>query len=388
MTTEAWDTTTAEQLRERGSMKWTRADSGTIAAWVAEMDFGAAQAVLDAWQESARRFEFGYPPTSVTADMAEATAAFYAEQFGWEIPVGDIAPIADVIKGLELSISDFSEPGSAVIVPIPAYMPFLSVPPSMGREVREVPMIKGEDFSYRLDIGAIDRELATGAGLVILANPGNPTGRAFTAEELRELADVVDARGARVFSDEIHAPLVLFGGKHVPFASVSEAAARVAITATSASKAWNLPGLKCAQLILTADADRERWTEIGFMASHGASTPGIRANTAAYRGGLSWLEEVRGYIERNFRRLESRLARDLPKARLTPLQATYLTWIDLADYAVGDDPGGTLLDKARVLVNSGPAFGRAGEGHIRLNIATPLPVLDEALDRIVAALTE
>jgi cystathionine beta-lyase len=385
-----WDAINAERLREVASVKWsfpgaTRQD--VLGAWVAEMDFGTAPSVLAAWQRSAENAEFGYPPQHIVDEMTRATADWYAERYGWAVDPADIAPIADVIKGLELAIVEFSAPGTPVVVPTPAYMPFLSVPEALGRPVIQVPMLKDEAGGYSLDLEAIDSRLAAGAGLVILANPGNPTGKVFSREELIALATVVDGHGARVFSDEIHAPLALFGNQHVPLASVSEAGARVAITATSASKAWNLPGLKCAQIILSDDRDREIWQRIGMMASHGASTPGIRANTAAYREGGDWLDEVVGYLEGNAVFLKEALAAELPLARMTPLEGTYLSWIDVSAYPVGGDIAAYLLEHAGVMVNAGPAFGLAGEGYLRMNIATSRGILSEIIERTAAALT-
>ena len=380
-----WDAITAQELRDRAGVKWSFAAAGgrePLGAWVAEMDFGAAPSIIEAWQKSAELFEFGYPPVWLGAEMADATANWYSDRYDWAVDAADIFAIADVIKGLELAITEFSAPGAPVIVPTPAYMPFLFVPESLGREVIQIPMPRDAEGGFSLDLDAIAAELAKGANLVILANPGNPTGKVYSRDELVALADVVDAAGGRVFSDEIHAPLVLFGNKHVPLASVSPAGARVAITATSASKAWNLPGLKCAQLILSADSDREIWKSIGPMAGHGASTPGIRANTAAYASGGEWLDKVVDYIEQNYLWLQSQLATELPEARLAPLEGTYLCWVDLSAYPVGTEVGAYILENAAVLVNSGPAFGEVGDGFIRLNIATPRPILTEIVSRI------
>ncbi|WP_231604131.1 MalY/PatB family protein [Salinibacterium sp. NG22] len=381
-----WDATSIDELVARGSAKWSL-EPGVIGAWVAEMDFGTAPSVIEAWRTSERRLEFGYPPAALAADMSAATAQWYSSHYGWDVDPEDISPIADVIKGLELAIVEFTAPGGAVIVPTPAYMPFLFVPPALGREVIQVPMLTDENGLLVLDLETMATHLDGGANLIILANPGNPTGRVYTAAELTALANLADAHDARIFSDEIHAPLTLFGNRHIPLASVSDAAARVSITATSVSKAFNLPGLKCAQIILSADADREKWKTIGFMASHGASTPGIRANTAAYKDGAPWLDEVTRYLESNYLILKDALAAQLPDAKLLPLQGTYLTWVDFSAYEVAGEVGEVLLEKANVKLNSGPAFGEGYNGFVRLNIATPRPVLETIVDRITQALT-
>lgn len=383
---EDWDAVNAAELRARGSVKWSLEAPDGLGAWVAEMDFGTSPAVTEALVDVARSSRFGYLPDAVARDMSKATADFYADRYGWRIDPADVAPLPDVIKGLELAITEFSRPGAPVIVPTPAYMPFLFVPPSLGREVIPVPMLRREDGGYDLDLAGIEAAFDAGGDLVILANPGNPTGKVYAPGELRDLAALVARRGGRVFSDEIHAPLTLFGHRHTPFASVSDEAAAVAVTATSASKAWNLPGLKCAQLILSNDADRERWKTIGGMVSHGASTPGVIASIAAYRDGLPWLSEAIDYIEGNATWLRDKLAADLPEAVMTPLQGTYLAWLDLRAYPVDGEVGEFLWDHAHVKVNSGTAFGEAGTGFVRLNLATPRPVLAEIVARLAAAL--
>ncbi|QYH36754.1 MalY/PatB family protein [Salinibacterium sp. M195] len=384
---EQWNALTPELLRSRGSNKWTAPEGELLCAGVAEMDFGTAPAVLDEWASIAERIEFGYPNESVALEMSAATAKWHQEQYGWNVAAADVHPLADVIKGLELAILEFSKPGAPVIVPTPAYMPFLMLPKMFGRELIESPMLRGEDGSFSIDLADVARHFAAGANLFVLANPGNPTGKVFTAEELSALADVADAHGARVFSDEIHSPLTLFGTKHVPLASVSDAGARVAITATSTSKAFNLPGLKCAQIILSNDADRTLWETIGWMASHGASTPGMRLNTAAYLGGEPWLGEVREYIEGNIEYARAALAELLPEARMAPMQGTYLAWLDLRAYSDEPELADMLAEKAGIRVNGGVGYGAVGAGHIRMNLATSRPILERIIRQLAAALT-
>ncbi|MGV8913211.1 MAG: MalY/PatB family protein [Rhodoglobus sp.] len=384
---EQWNALAPELLRSRGSNKWTAPEGELLCAGVAEMDFGTAPAVLDEWASIAERLEFGYPNESVALEMNAATAKWHQEQYGWNVDAADVHPLPDVLKGLELAILEFSKPGAPVIVPTPAYMPFLMLPKIFDREVIESPMLRGNDGSFALDLEDVARHFAAGANLFVLANPGNPTGKVFTADELSALADVADAHGARVFSDEIHSPLTLFGTKHVPLASVSDAGARVAITATSTSKAFNLPGLKCAQIILSNDADRTVWETIGWMASHGASTPGMRLNTAAYLGGVPWLREVREYIEGNIEYARAALAELLPEARMAPMQGTYLAWLDLRAYSDEPELAEMLAEKAGIRVNGGVGYGAVGAGHIRMNLATSRPILERIIRQLAAALT-
>ena len=193
------------------------------------------------------------------------------------------------------AISVFSRPGSPVILPTPAYMPFVALPGQLGREAIQVPMVPGPDGRLALDPGGIDAAFRAGGHLLVLINPSNPVGRVYSPPELAAVAEVVERHGGRVFADEIHAPLVYPGlggyGPSSPGGSSTSLrvhlapAAGHAITAVSASKAWNLPGLKCAQLILTNDADAATWAGHWPLYEHGASTPGVRASIAAYRDG-------------------------------------------------------------------------------------------------------
>jgi cystathionine beta-lyase len=378
------DQITMDELRRLGSLKWTRGGPDVIGAFVAEMDFGAAPAIEQALRDVISRRDFGYLSDHAVAEMAEACAAWQRESYGWTVDPASIRPLPDVLKGLEAAISVFSRPGGPVILPTPAYMPFLLVPPWLGRQIIQVPMATDKG-RFVLDLDGIDAAFKQGGHLLILCNPCNPVGRVYAAEELAAVAEVVDRNGGRVFADEIHAPLIYPGGSHVPYASVAEHAAAHSVTATAASKGWNLPGLKCAQLILTSDADAAVWAEQGFMYEHGASTPGVWATTAAYRGGRAWLADVLGYLDGSRKLLAEWLAGQLPAVRYQPPEGTYLAWLDCRDLGLDASPAEFFLAKARVLLTDGAACGEAGDGHVRLNFATPRPILAEIVRRMAEA---
>jgi cystathionine beta-lyase len=247
--------------------------------------------------------------------------------------------------------------------------------------VIEVPL--APDGAHDLD--ALDAAFAAGATLLILCNPHNPLGRVLTAQEMLAIAAVVQRHGGRVFADEIHAPLVYGGRRHVPYASLSPVTAGHTLTATSASKAWNLAGLKCAQVVLSNDADRETWTRIGNVAEHGAATLGVVASTAAYAEGGPWLADVLSYLDGN-RELLAGLVRDLlPGVGYAPPQGTYLGWLDFRDTGPAD-PAPYFLEKAGVAMTDGARCGVAGRGFGRLTFALPRPILREAVERIAAAM--
>lgn len=378
-----FDALTEDGLRSGGSLKWTRYGAA-IGAWVAEMDLGTAPAVTRALHEAVEGGRLGYLTPETAAGMARACAGWHADRYGWAVPPERISPMADVVAGLQAAIEHFTPPGSAVVLPTPAYMPFLRVPQLLGRELVEVPMV--EDAGRpTYDLEGIARALDGGAGLVVHVNPHNPLGRVFTAEEQLDLADVVERRGARVFSDEIHAPLVHPGGVHRPYASLSPVTAGHAVTATSASKAWNVPGLKAAQLLLGNDADTEHWARVGFLTTHGASTPGVLAHTAAYDHGRDWLDGVLRYLDGNRRLLADLLAERLPQVRYRPPEGTYLAWLDCRELDLPQSPGAFFLERAGVALVDGPECGEPGAGHVRLNLATPCPVLRQIVDRMADA---
>jgi cystathionine beta-lyase len=195
----------------------------------------------------------------------------------------------------------------------------------------------------------------------------------------------VSAAGARVFSDEIHAPLVYPGAVHRPYASLSPETGRHTVTATSTSKAWNVPGLKAAQLILTDPADVEHWARVGFLYGHGASTPGLLAARAAYDDGQDWLDDVLAYLDGNRRLLVDLLEERLPQVRCTPPEGTYLAWLDCRQLGLEGSAGAFFLERAGVALVDGPECGAPGAGHVRLNFATPRPVLTTIVDRLAGA---
>lgn len=384
MATIDFDAITETDLREAGSVKWTRFP-GTIGAFVAEMDFGVAPAIRDAVTGALDVGLTGYLPARAISDLAAATATWYRDQYGWDIPASRVHQVPDVITAFETAIAHFSAPGSAVIVPTPAYMPFLTVPAKLGRRVIEVPSIE-VDGRWVMDLDGIAAAFDDGAGLLTLCNPHNPLGTVFTRDELLAVSEIVDAKGGRVFSDEIHAPLVYAPASHIPYASISDTAAAHTLTAASASKAWNLAGLKCAQVILSNDADVAAWQAFGAWAQHGTATLGVLANTAAYARGGVWLDEVVEYLDGNRRELAALVADHLPRARVTMPEGTYIALIDLRGYGLEGDLGAWFRENAGVALTDGAACGESAVGYVRIIFATPRPILRAAILQMAAAI--
>ncbi len=375
---------TVGQLRATGGLKWTQ-HPDAIGAFVAEMDFGTAPPIATAMHDAVDAGLLGYLPEHLAARMSAAWSGWAAQRYGWEVPPGQVRPLGDVMAGLEAAVRHFSEPGAPVILPTPAYMPFLVVPPLLGRRVIEVPM-RTEGGREVYDLDALQAAFDAGGNLLVLCNPHNPIGRVLERAEMEAVAEVVERNGGRVFSDEIHAPLVYGGHQHVPYASLSPVTAAHTVTAVSASKAWNLPGTKCAQLVLTSEADVATWQEVGLRFEQGASILGVVASIAAYEDGGPWLEEVLGYLDGNRRLLGELLADQVPEIGYTAPEGTYLAWLDCRALGLGDHPAELFLAKAGVAMTDGLLCGRVGAGFVRYTFATPRPVMEETVARLASAL--
>lgn len=385
-----FDDITVDDLVTQASMKWSR-NPGKLAAFVAEMDFGVAPVITQALHEEIDAARLGYLPPGIIRDMTQATSAFMKKRFGWDVPRARIYPVADVLAAYDIFLEHFTRPGSALIIPTPAYMPFFTVTALRGRDVIQVPMVTGADGRSEMDLDAIGNALASGAHGVILCNPHNPVGRVYSKPELLAFADVVEAHGGRVFSDEIHAPITFDGHHHLPYASLSETTARHTITAVSASKAWNIPGLKCAQLIASSDQDHAALQEFGPMVSHGAGTPGLVANTVAYNEGHEWLEDVLGYINNNRTRLGELLDEHLPGVGYTPPEGSYIAWLDcrgLPDVTEGASWSEFFMTKAGVALTDGALCGEAGVGHVRMMLSAPTHILELIVTRMGEAVAD
>lgn len=369
-----------DTLRRRRTVKWTLYGPDVLAAWVAEMDFAVAPPVRAAIQAAVDREDFGYVEAD-TSELTTACAGFLGRRHGWSVAPARVFLVADVLVGLGAALDAFVPEGAPVIVPTPAYPPLFAVVRLRGRPVVEVPLV-GEHPT--LDLDRIESAFREGARAVLLCHPHNPTGRAFTADELAGLAAVVDRHGGRVLADEVHAPLVLPGRTHVPYASVSDASAAHTITVTSASKAWNLAGLKCAQVIASNHDDAAAWRRIPLFRVPGPTPIGIAASTASYRDGGPWLDDLIALLAANHRRLADRVTADLPGVTLHPAEATFLAWLDCTGTGP-DDPAAFFLERARVALTDGPPYGAGSERHVRMNVATSPALLDRMLDAMADA---
>lgn len=379
------DHPTDKDLRSRGSLKWTAHPADVLPLWIAEMDFSPAAPVTAALEAAVRDGAFGYPPREDASGLPDATADWQRTAYGWDVDPGRVHTVPDVLRGLEVAIDAYTPDGSAVIVPVPAYGPFFEVVRELTRPLVEVPMAEVEGRAT-LDLHAIDQAFAQGARTLILCHPHNPLGTVYRRNELVELSSVVERHGARVVSDEIHGPMTYPGIQHVPYASVNDAAAAHTVTLVSATKAWNLAGLCCAQVILSNDADQETWRRLSPLRSHGASLLGVRASVAAYRDGAPWLREVMRHLDTARNLVSTLIAEKLAGVEYRVPEATYLGWLDCSALDLARHPAEFFLEHARVALTAGAAFGTGFDDFARINLATSHERLERAVSAMGAAL--
>jgi cystathionine beta-lyase len=371
------------QLRLRTSEKWRAYPSDVLPLFVAEMDVLLADPVARAITDAVSSGDTGYP---IGTAYAEALAEFADKRWDWDgIAVPRTAMVPDVMLGVVEVLAVVCGPTDPVVVNCPVYPPFYHVVRHTGRPVEEAPL--GEDG--RIDFTALEnafqRAKARGSRpAYLLCNPHNPTGTVHTADELAAVTALADRYGVRVVADEIHAPLVLPGAAFVPYLSTTGADRGISLM--SASKAWNLAGLKAA-LAIAGPAAADDLARIPDWVQESPSHLGVIAHTAALRDGIDWLDALLAGLDDNRRLLSELLAAHLPEVGYRPGEGTYLAWLDCRPLGLGDDPAAVFLDRGRVALNSGPAFGTGGAGHVRLNLATSPDLITEAVRRMATALT-
>ncbi|MCV7029999.1 cystathionine beta-lyase [Mycobacterium sherrisii] len=384
-----------QQLQRRTSMKWRAHPADVLPLWVAEMDVNLPPTVAEALRAAIDIGDTGYP--SGTA-LAEAVGEFASRRWQWhDLAVGRTAIVPDVMLGIVEVLRLVTEPGDAVVVNPPVYAPFYAFVTHCGRRVIEAPL----DAEGRIALDALEetfvRARTSGRRVAyLLCNPHNPTGTVHTAEELRGVAERARRSRVRVVSDEIHAPVVLPGSRFTPYLSVP--GAEDAFALMSASKAWNLSGIKAALAIAGPEAapDLHRLPE---EVSHGPSHLGVIAHAEAFRSADDWLDALLHGLDSNRELLSELVAQHLPGVTWHRPQGTCLAWLDCRRLGFEEDaadglavvadlsgPARWFLDHARVALSSGHVFGTNGSGHVRLNFATSQGILTEAITRMSRAL--
>jgi cystathionine beta-lyase len=368
------------ELRSRAGRKWHRYDQDVLPAWIAEMDFGVAEPIQRALLQMAQEACYGYEGETLKAELADAFADHMADHFGWRPDAAGVVPVADLVQALFACVTAFTRPGDGVVLQMPIYPPFQAAVRDSGRCIVEHPLLHdGTRF-------LLDRASVPDAGLLLLCNPHNPTGRVFERSELDAIAQAAVERDAVVIADEIHADLTYPPHTHIPFATLGPEVAERTVTITSATKAYNIPGLRCGLMHFGSAGLRERFRAafpdrmLGTVNSFG-----IQATVTAWRECTPWLDDVMEVLRGNRALLTRFLATELPEIGYHEPEATYLSWLDCRELELPMSPQQFFLERARVGLNDGAEFGAPGAGHVRLNFATAPEILQEVLERMAAA---
>jgi cystathionine beta-lyase len=351
--------------------------------WIAEMDFPRAEPITTALHAAVDAGDTGYVDAR-TADLGAAFADFARRRFGWIVDPDQVSLVPDVNAAIGEVLQLLTNPGDGVVVNTPAYPPFFATIESIGRKVVPVSMVRGVQ-GWKLNLNETERAFAGGVRAYLLCNPHNPTGRVFTHAELEPLVGLAGRYDVVVVSDEIHSPLTLAGAEHVPWLGLGTEAVERGITLISASKAFDLAGLKCALAVTAHPAMADALSRLPEEVPYRASILGAIANEAAFRSCDAWLDAVRDQLDDNRRLLTDLLAEFLPTVGYLPPQASFLAWLDCSRLGLGDDPAEAFLTRGRVALSRGPDFGVEGRGFARLNIGTSPRLIEEAVCRMAVA---
>ncbi len=371
------------ERRGTSSYKWDSMPADDVLPmWVADMDFCTAPAVVEALERRVRHGVFGY--ARVPGAWYDALGGWFERRHGWTIDREHVLTVDGVVPALSAVIKALTEPGDKVIVQTPAYNCFFSSIRNNGCVASESNLVY-RDGTYTMDYDDLEARAADpDAKVMLLCSPHNPVGRVWSREELRRAGEICLRHGVVVIADEIHCDLIAPGYTHIPFATLGEEFERGSVTCVAPSKTFNLAGVQVAAIVAANPSIRRRIdralniNEVGEI-----NVFAVEALIAAYNEGAAWLDELRVYLHENYlclcRFFESRL----PHLRVLPLEGTYLVWIDCKALGIPSaEIAQTLLEKGRLKVNGGTMYGAAGEGFIRINIATRRENVLRALEAI------
>lgn len=371
-----------DQLRLRSSTKWRKYPADVIPMFVAETDFPLAPAIGRTLTRAVELGDTGYTPPD--PGVAHAYVEFAQRRFGWTVDPARIRTTCDVMMGVVEILRHVTKPGDRVVITTPVYPPFFTCVEEAGAIVEDVPLVD-TGAGWELDLPGIEAALAGGARAVLLCNPHNPTGTVHSRETLAALADLAAGFDAAVISDEIHAPLAHTGVVFTPFLDASPTAAQVGYAIASASKAFNLAGLKCALMITAAEETAQIVRSMPDEVEWRTSLFGAMAAVAAFSPESdAWLDSLLVTLDGNRRLLADLLAEHVPGAQYRIPDAGFLAWVDLTALDWGQNPALKVLRDARVALHLGPLFGPQGKGHVRINFGCSPELLREAVERIGA----
>jgi cystathionine beta-lyase len=358
-----------------------------IPMWVADMDFRTPDFIMKAIRKRADHEILGY--TLRPDSFYQSIISWYKIRQDWEISKDWISFSPGIVAALSMAVKAFTSEGDKVIVQPPVYHPFFSVIKDNNRQILYNQLIE-EDGNYRMDLEGLKKNLDPTVKLLLLSHPHNPAGRAWTKQELADLADICLEKGITIISDEIHSDLVFHPQRHVPISTLSKEISDITVTCVAPSKTFNLAGLASSAVVLPNEKLRKDFNhELATGHFYMGNIFGSIALEAAYSEGHEWLDQLMDYLKGNLDLLSGFIASELPRIRLSPVEATYLAWLDMRSLGLkSKELRKFMTEKARIGCNDGPSFGPGGEGFQRLNFACPRPILQKALEQLKDAFGE
>lgn len=372
-----------QELRKRKSVKWRQFPNDVLPLPVAEMDFPIAEPIKTALRDMIDRSDTGY--LGPFPEMFEAFANFAQSRWDWKVDCSQMRIATDVGVGTVEVIRTLIGSGDKVMLNSPVYDNMWRWVAEVGATLVDVPLLE-VDLHYSLNFEAIEKEYQSGVKVHILCHPHNPVGVIFTKEDLVTLASLAKKYGVYIISDEIHAPLVYEPRSFAPFLSVSEDAQEVGITITSASKGFNLAGLKCAVIITNSAAIKEKINSMPISVAFRASLFGAVAATAAFSDSVSWLEGALSSLDENRKLIKSLIDSQIPAIKYRIPDFGYLAWLDLSALGLGEDPTKVILERGKLAINGGHMYGPKHGQFARFNFGTSPEIISEAFNRILKSI--
>ena len=351
-----------------------------IPMWVADMDFKSPPEVIDSLVRVSKNGVFGYSEADSSYD--ESLVNWFSKRYGWEVDPKTVLKLPGVVLGVSLAIRSLTKENDSILIFEPLYGPIGRSVRGNGRNLIVSDLVRNGS-RYEIDFDDMERKIIdNNVKMFILCNPHNPVGRVWTRDELLKIGDICIKNNVLIVSDEIHADFIYSGYRHIPIASLSEELNKITVTCTSATKTFNIAGIQAANVVIADDTMRRAVDKCSLATgAFGLNIMGIAATRAAYTYGEEWIDELNRYIESNYELVRTRLAGT--KLKVTDVEGTYLIWIDASEVTVGD-PAKFFLDKAHIRFSEGEFFSRNAKGFIRMNIACPRSVVNEALDRMLS----
>lgn len=361
--------------------------------WVADMDFKTPDFIVDALKKRIDHPVFGYPVTP--PDYYETISSWVRDIHSWDVSPSWLTYIPGIVKGIGFVLDCFCSPGDKVVIQPPVYHPFRIVPEKHKLQVVNNPLKpvfseggSGPLYGYKMDLEHLEKVIDEKTKVLILSNPHNPAGLCWDKDTLVNLAKITSSKGIIVISDEIHCEMLLNGQQHVPYASVCPEAAQNSITFMSPSKTFNIAGIVSSYAVVPNDSLREKF--YNYLDADELNYPpifSVVATQAAYRNGKEWRREMLDYVKANVDYVEDFLKENIPSVRCVRPQASFLVWLDCRGLGLTQEKLVSLFEnKAHLELNDGSMFGLQGTGFMRLNVGCPRAVLEEAMQRLMAAL--